>query len=368
MSFLRDPRKANVPTVVPSDPPPGTHAAPRQSGMVDNAIYVNGDRVSSPASLEETYETLRRRGGLAWIGLYRPSEAEIRSVAKEFDLHPLAVDDAIAAHQRPKLERYGNVLFTVLRPARYLDAEERVEFGELHVFIGRDFVVTVRHAESPDLARVRTRLEASPALLCQGPEAVLYAILYQVVDEYLPVMVGLENDIDEIEDQLFNNDPQVSRRIYELSREVIEFQRTTRPLNDILTALEGGFDKYQVDVELRRNLRDVHDHVIRIVERVDLYRTLLQNALTVHATLVGQQQNDEMRSLTESSLAQNEEVKRISSWAAIFFAPTLVGTVYGMNFDHMPELHWRIGYPLALIGMVVFGVILYVLFRRRHWL
>jgi magnesium transporter len=364
MSFLRDARKSSVPTVVTPAPTP----APRPSGMVDNAIYVNGARVSSPADLEETYETLRVREGMAWIGLYRPSEAEIRSVAKEFDLHPLSVDDAIAAHQRPKLERYGNVLFTVLRPARYLDAEERVEFGELHVFTGPDFVVTVRHAESPDLAKVRTRLEATPALLCQGPEAVLYAILDQVVDEYLPVMVGLENDIDEIEDQLFSNDPRVSRRIYELSREVVEFQRTTRPLNDILTALEGGFDKYQVDVELRRNLRDVHDHVIRIVERVDLYRTLLQNALTVHATLVGQQQNDEMRSLTESSLAQNEEVKRISSWAAIFFAPTVVGSVYGMNFDHMPELHWRLGYPLALVAMVAVGLLLYLLFRRRHWL
>ncbi|HEX8488904.1 MAG TPA: magnesium and cobalt transport protein CorA, partial [Propionibacteriaceae bacterium] len=201
-----------------------------------------------------------------------------------------------------------------------------------------------------------------------GPEAVLYAILDQVVDEYGPVMVGLENDIDEIEDQLFNNDPKVSRRIYELSREVIEFQRTTRPLVDILSALEGGFDKYGVDVELRRNLRDVHDHVIRIVERVDLFRALLQNALTVHATLVGQQQNDEMRSLTESSLAQSEEVKRISSWAAILFAPTLVGTVYGMNFEYMPELHWRYGYPLAVLGMIVLGFVLYVVFRRRHWL
>jgi magnesium transporter len=205
-------------------------------------------------------------------------------------------------------------------------------------------------------------------LLGQGPEAVLYAILDQVVDEYVPVMAGLQNDIDEIEDQLFSNDALVSRRIYELSREVIEFQRTTRPLIDILTALEGGFDKYQVDVELRRNLRDVHDHVTQIVERVDLYRALLQNALTVHATLVGQQQNDEMRSLTESSLAQNEEVKRISSWAAIFFAPTVVGAIYGMNFDYMPELHWRFGYPLALIGMVIFGAILYLVFRRKHWL
>jgi magnesium transporter len=339
------------------------------SGVVDNAVYVGGARTGDPQSLEETYALLRdQQEALAWIGLYRPSEAEIRSVAKEFDLHPLAVDDAIAAHQRPKLERYGDVLFAVLRPARYLDAEETVEFGELHVFVGDDFVVTVRHAESPNLAKVRARLEATPSLLCLGPEAVFYAILDQVVDEYGPVMAGLENDIDEIEDQLFNGEPEVSRRIYELSREVIQFQRTTRPLIDILSALEGGFDKYAVDVELRRNLRDVQDHVIRIVERVDLFRTLLQNALTVHATLVGQRQNDEMRSLTESSLAQNEEVKRISSWAAIFFAPTLVGTIYGMNFQHMPELAWRYGYLMAVVAMVVLGLLLYLLFRRNRWL
>ncbi len=341
---------------------------PRKTGVVDNAIYVDGARVSTPVNLDDTFEKLRDCHGMAWIGLYRPNAAEIRSVAKEFELHPLAVDDAIAAHQRPKLERYGSVLFVVLRPARYLDAEEEVEFGELHVFIGPDFVVTVRHAESPNLAKVRARLEATPSLLRLGPEAVLYAILDQVVDEYGPVMAGLENDIDEIEDQLFSGDPEVSRRIYELSREVIEFQRTTRPLGNILVALESGFDKYGVDVELRRNLRDVHDHVIRIVERVDLFRTLLQNALTVHATLVGQQQNDEMRTLTESSLSQNEEVKRISSWAAIFFAPTLVGTIYGMNFQNMPELDWRFGYPLALLGMAVFALVLYLLFRRRHWL
>jgi len=373
MPFRRDSPKAGRdrqarPDVPPADGHTQQRSTSRTTSLVDNAVYVEGARVSTPASLDETYETLRQRKGMAWIGLYRPSKDEICSVAGEFGLHPLAVEDAIAAHQRPKLERYGDVLFTVLRPARYVDAEERVEFGELHVFTGADFVVTVRHAESPNLARVRARLEGNPGLLCLGPEAVLYAILDQVVDEYGPVMAGLENDIDEIEDQLFNGDPEVSRRIYELSREVIEFQRTTRPLGDILTALEGGFDKYGVDLELRRNLRDVHDHVIRIVERVDLFRTLLQNALTVHATLVGQQQNDEMRSLTESSLAQNEEVKRISSWAAIFFAPTLVGTIYGMNFDHMPELHWRLGYPLALLGMVVFGVFLYALFRRRRWL
>ena len=336
--------------------------------LVDNAVYVDGRRSADPRSLDETYELLRERHGMAWIGLYRPDVAEIRSVAKEFDLHPLAVEDAIAAHQRAKLERYGTTLFTVLRPARYLDDTERVEFGELHVFTGRDFVVTIRHAETPDLGRVRDRLERTPELLRLGPEAVLYAILDQVVDEYAPVVARLENDIDEIEDQLFKGDPAVSRRIYELSREVIEFQRATHPLLDMLTSLEAGFEKYKVDLELQRSLRDVHDHAIRIVERADSFRALLQNALTVQTTLVGQQQNDEMRSLTEASLAQNEEVKRISAWAAILFAPTLVGTIYGMNFDHMPELHWLLGYPYAVALMLVTSVTLYLVFKRRSWL
>jgi magnesium transporter len=336
--------------------------------LVSNAVYVNGVRTADPRTLDETYEVLRDRQGMAWIGLYRPDVEEIRSVAREFELHELAVEDAIAAHQRPKVERYGSTLFTVLRPARYVDATEEVEFGELHVFTGPDFVVTIRHAETPDLSKVRKRLEETPALLRLGPEAVLYAIFDQVVDEYGPVVAGLENDIDEIEDQLFKGDPAVSRRIYELSREVIAFQRATHPLLGILNSLEGGFEKYNIDLELRRSLRDVSDHVIRIAERADSFRALLQNALTVHSILVGQTQNDEMRSMTQTSLSQNEEVKKISAWAAIGFAPTLVGTVYGMNFEHMPELGWYYGYPLALALMVAISTALYIVFKRRDWL
>jgi magnesium transporter len=336
--------------------------------VVDNAVYVGGRRHANPESLEVTYELLRAQRGMGWIGLYRPERSEILSVAEEFNIHPLAVEDTITAHQRPKLERYDDVLFTVLRPARYVEREERVEFGELHVFTGADFVVTVRHAESPDLMRVRRRLEASPRLLERGPEAVLYAILDEVVDEYEPVVVGLENDIDEIEDQVFEGDPEVSRRIYALFSEVVEFQRATRPLMAILGALRDGWDKYQIDEELRRYLRDVEDHTIRIVDRVDGFRVLLQNILTVNATLVGQRQNDETQRLTQASLSQNEELKRISSWAAILFAPTLVGTIYGMNFDHMPELHWTLGYPLALFLMALVCAVLYLVFKRRGWL
>lgn len=336
--------------------------------LVDNAVYVDGRRSIEPASLEETFELMRQCNGMAWIGLYRPDEKEIQAVANEFNLHHLSVEDASKGHQRSKLEHYGSTLFLVLRPARYIDTEEKVEFGEVHIFIGADFVLTIRHAESPDLGQVRRRLEKSPELLAMGPYAVLYAILDEVVDEYEPVVDGLENDIDEIENDLFGGDPDVARRIYELHREVIEFQRAAQPLQNMMEALQRGSDKYQVDQELGRRMRDVLDHVIRVAERVNTFRTLLQNALSVHSTLVAQVQNTEMQRLTQTSLAQNEEVKRISSWAAILFAPTLIASIYGMNFDIMPELHWAFGYPFALALMIALGAGLYWAFRRNHWL
>jgi magnesium transporter len=336
--------------------------------LVDDAIYVDGRRVATPDTLQDVFEVLKEKKGFAWIGLYRPTNDEVRSVADEFSLHHLAVEDALKGHQRAKIERFADTLFLVLRPARYLDADERVEFGELHVFVGPDFVVTIRHAESPDLASVRRRLEGTPDLLAFGPQAVLYAILDQVIDEYAPVVAGLENDIDEIEDQLFDGDQEVSRRIYALSREVIEFQRATQPLIGMLESLQEAFETHHVDVELHRHLRDVLDHTIRVVERVDAFRQLLQNALTVHSTLVAQRQNDETRRLSETGLAQSEEVKKISSWAAILFAPTLVGTIYGMNFTHIPELRWEFGYPFAITLMFAMGFGLWAVFKRKGWL
>ena len=275
--------------------------------IVDNAIYREGLREAHPVTLDQTFEQLRDHGGFAWIGMYRPTEEELRSVADEFGLHPLAVEDALVGHQRPKLERYGETLFVVLRPARYLDAPEEVEFGEVHLFIGPNFAITVRHAESPDLGRVRKRLEHNPPLLALGPQAVLYAVLDQVVDEYQPVIAGLENDIDEIEDQLFNGDPAVSRRIYDLAGEAMGFQRATHPLVDMLESLQSGFEKYGTDVELQRNLRDVLDHTFQIVTRADGFRATLQNALTVQSTLVMQAQNTEMSRLSVVSVEQGEQ-------------------------------------------------------------
>ena len=336
--------------------------------IVDSAIYVDGKRTAEPPSLRETYEACRQRRGLAWIGLYRPTEEEFSSVAKEFGLHELAVEDAIKAHQRPKLERYGDTLFVVLRAARYIDESETVEFGEIHVFVGTDFVVTVRHGEAPHLREVRRQMEGQPELLRRGPAAILYPIMDRVVDDYEPVVAGLQNDIDEIETEVFSGNAGVSRRIYELSREVIEFQRAVQPLTGMLSALIADFEAYGVDPELQRYLRDVQDHAIRVTEQVAGFRELLQNILSVNLAVVGLQQNEEVKALSEAAIEQNDQVKRISAWAAILFAPTLVGTVYGMNFQYMPELKWTIGYPFALMLMLAVSVSLYVVFKRRGWL
>ncbi|MFJ2237656.1 magnesium and cobalt transport protein CorA [Streptomyces sp. NPDC087859] len=366
-------RRALTSPPPPEQPPArraeAVEAEPEQASIVQAALYRDGLRVSSPATLADTFRELREQpSGMAWIGLARPTEAELLSLAAEFDLHPLAVEDAMEAHQRPKLERYGATLFVVLRAARYLDASEEVDFGELHVFVGPDFVITVRHGAAPDLSAVRRRMEETPELLKLGPEAILYAILDAVVDGYLPVVSGVQNDVDEIETEVFRGDPEVSRRIYELSREMVEFQRATRPLVGMLHGLMAGFSKYGTDDELQRYLRDVADHVTHTSERVDGFRLALTEILTVNATLVTQQQNAEMRALAEAGFEQNEEIKKISSWAAILFAPTLVGTIYGMNFEDMPELGWSFGYPFAIGLMGVVCASLYVIFKRRDWL
>jgi magnesium transporter len=344
-------------------------ATPGKETVVDAALYRGGQRIDSPATVRDTLEGLRNEPGtMAWIGLYRPTEAQFLPIAEEFGLHEVAIEDAIVAHQRPKIERYDDTLFVVLRAATYLDEVEEVEFGEIHVFVGPNFVLTVRHSRTPDLGAVRHRMEQDPELLAQGPEAVLYAILDSVVDGYAPVVAGLQKDIDEIEIQVFRGDPAVSRRIYELSGEVVEFQRATRPLLTMLDRLVAGFESYGTTEDLQRYLRDVADHATTAAERVAGFRQNLSDILTVNATLVNQAQNEEVRRLTAASFEQNEDVKRISAWAAIIFAPTLIGTIYGMNFDNIPELHWAFGYPFALALMAISSVVLWLLFRARGWL
>jgi magnesium transporter len=326
--------------------------------IVNRAIYRNGVRVPDVVEFDELFAACQTGDAMAWLGLYEPTSDEIEAVARAFGLHELAVEDAIQAHQRPKLDRYDGMMLLVLRPARYVDETETVVFGELEIFAGPNFVITVRHGEAPDLGRVRRTLEARPELLARGPVAIVYGILDHVVDCYQPVVAGLENDIDEIEDEVFGGSAGVSRRTYELTREVIEFQRATKPLAGILAQLIG---LPGVDDEERRYLRDVHDHAMRIEEQVDGLRALLQNILSVHLTL-------ETKALTEVAINQNEQVQKISAWAAILFAPTLIGTIYGMNFEDMPELGWRLGYPMAIVMMLAVSAALYAIFKRRRWI
>jgi len=356
---------------VASPEPLDTAAIPAEHrpSLINSSIYCAGSRVKTLSNLDDTYAALAAYDdALAWIGLYRPESEELQSLAEQFDLHELAVEDAITAHQRPKLERYDKTLFVVLRAARYLDDVEEVEFGELHLFLGANFVISVRHSESPDLSIVRHRLEQSPELLGQGTEAVLYAILDAVVDGYAPVVSGIAKDIDEIETQVFDGDPAVSRRIYELSREVIDFQRAVQPLIGILDQLSNGFDKYRISEDLQQNLRDVADHVVSVTERIEEFRILLRDILTVNATLVGQRQNTDMQKVGEAANRQAEQARKISGWAAILFAPSLVTGIYGMNFSFMPELDWAYGYPVALVVMLAASVTLFALFKSRHWL
>lgn len=352
--------------------------------LIDTGIYVDGGRARTPRDLREAYEAIDQTGGFAWMGLLRPTREELVSVAEEFGLHPLAVEDALKGHQRAKLERYGDTLFVVLRPAWYVDEDESVEFGEVHVFAGTSFIVTVRQADRPKLAVVRRRLEARPDILALGSEAVLAAIFDEIIDGYAPVIAGVQNDIDQIEDGLFDGTakPDSSKRIYQLLSEVIGFQRAIGPLPGMLNGLLRGAPKYDTNEEVQNELRNVLDHSLRVTEQVATFRALLESALTLHSTLVTQQQNVAMQSMTGASLAQGEEsrllaaasmeqgeeVKKISSWAAILFAPTFIASIYGMNFKNMPELNWAWGYPFAIVLMVALAATLYTVFKRKRWL
>jgi magnesium transporter len=334
--------------------------------LVDAAVYRDGRRILSGSATEVLHEA-RVFGGMAWVGLYRPDAAEMREIAQVLDLHPLAVEDTLVGHQRAKLERYGDMTFLVLQPARYMDETETVEFGEVHVFVGPGYVITVRHAENPNLATVRHRLEGSPHILALGPYSVVWAVCDDIIDQYLPVVKGIENDVDEIEDELFSGDPSVSKRIFGLQREVIDLQHATTPLVPMLDELQRIVMEVTGEPEAPA-FRDVDDHARRVVEKVEAFRATLASALTVHATMVEQENNEAMRRMAEFGIEQNDQVKKVSGWAAILFAPTLVGAIYGMNFKIMPELYWPLGYPMALGLMLASSVTLYAVFKRKGWL
>jgi magnesium transporter len=322
--------------------------------IVDCAHYRDGVRQhEGPLDVERAATAARGDGDFVWLGLFEPSDEEMDAVARAFELPELAVEDAEHAHQRPKLEDYEGSFFVVLRSARYDDDREEVEFGEIHLFIGPSYVIAVRHGEASDLAPARARLEARPELLRMGPPAAGWAIVDKVVDDYAPVVEGLEADIEEVEEEIFRRHGDPTERIYRLKREVIEFHRAASPLLAPLERLERGVFP-QVDETLRSYFRDVADHARRVDEQVMGQRELLTSVLEANLAL--------------QSVRQNEVVRQISAWAAIIAVPTFIASVYGMNFEHMPELDSPIGYPLALAVMGICVVALHTFFRRIRWL
>jgi magnesium transporter len=322
--------------------------------IVDCAHYKAGKRQhEGKLSLDDAATCASdEQDDFVWLGLHEPSEEELREVAERFDLHELAVEDASRAHQRPKLEDYESSYFIVLKTARYHDESETVHFGEIHLFAAADYVIAVRHGEASELGPARRRLEERPELLRLGPASVVWAVLDKVVDDYRPVVDGIENDIEEVEAQIFGEGPAPTQRVYFLKREVIEFHRAVYPLLGPLEALEQG--AYGVAEELRRYFRDVADHARRVDEQVMSHRELLTSALEANLALV--------------SVRQNDVIKEISGWAAIITVPTFIASIYGMNFEHMPELKWKVGYPLALLVMAAAVFTLYRFFKRIGWL
>jgi magnesium transporter len=320
---------------------------------VDLAVYEGGHRRPGVLALEEAYEACRRDGTFTWLGLVEPTEEEFDSVRREFDLHELAIEDAVKAHQRPKLEGYGDSLFLVLKTARWQAESESIEFGEILLFIGNHFLVSVRHGET-ELHDVRLQLEQRPELLSQGEGAALHAIVDRVVDDYEPVVDALDSAIRDVEGQVFQpGGGNPAERIYRIKRAVLELDAAAGPLLEPVAMLAAGAYP-QIPEELRTYFRDVEDHLRRIVTRVREYRDLLTSVLTAN--------------LTQFSVRQNEDVRRISAWAAIIAVPTAIAGIYGMNFEHMPELSWTFGYPLVLGVIGVACATLYWRFRKIGWL
>jgi magnesium transporter len=325
--------------------------------IVDNALYHRGKRVPVGDTEDQSLGSARvpcDPGDFQWIGIHDPSPDELNLIAASFDLHPLAVEDAGDSHQRPKLERYDDTLFLVLKTLWYVDEEDAVETGEINMFVGRDFVVTVRHGQGIDLAASRRDLEKRAQVLEHGPMAVLYAVCDRVVDEYERVGAALEEDVDEVEESVFSPArTDDSTRIYILKREIAEVRRAVLPLREPMRKFSIPSDEL-ITPETATYFRDVSDHLHRVSEVIDNLDGLLSTAFDAH--------------LARISVQQNEDMRKISAGAALVVVPTLIAGIYGMNFAHMPELSWQYGYPLALGMMVVVGLFLAWIFKRRGWL
>ena len=323
-----------------------------QPQVINCAAYSEGCKIRDVA-IDDISEVLKVPGHFVWIGLHEPSEELLRKIQEEFGLHDLAVEDALRAHQRPKLEEYGEALFIVLRTGRITD--EGPEFGETHVFVGPSYVVTVRHGPSLSYADVRARCESTPHLLAKGPGFVLYALMDFIVDQYFPIVDYFEERLEALEEEIFDGmlERGTLSRIYELKRQLVAVKRAVSPLIDICNRLVR-FDRALIPENARPYFRDIYDHVVRINESIDTLRELLTTALEANLSL--------------ASMQQNEVTKKLAAWAAILAVPTAIAGIYGMNFEYMPELHWEHGYASVMMAIVAACGFLYWRFRRSGWL
>jgi magnesium transporter len=374
MSMIRDLRAAVRPSLRKTsaayskyDTYDATRDPSASSAVVDCAVYREGRRVEKDPCVTPREAMLRVRegGGFAWIGLHEPTDEEFAGIAAEFGLHPLAVEDAVHAHQRPKLERYDDTLFTVFKTIHYVEhteltaTSEVVDTGEVMCFTGRDFVITVRHGGKGSLRNLRHRLEEDTELLAKGPSAVLHAIADHVVDGYIAVAAAVQDDIDEVEIEVFSAPEKGSARgsdagrIYQLKREVLEFKRAVSPLLRPMQLLSERPMRL-IDPDIQKYFRDVADHLARVHEQVIAFDELLNSILQAN--------------LAQATVAQNEDMRKITSWAAIIAVPTAVCGIYGMNFEHMPELHWKYGYPMVMAAIGAVCLVIHRTLKRNGWL
>ena len=320
--------------------------------IVNCAAYADGKRIAD-VNLDNVHDVLKEKEKFVWIGLHEPSEDMLVKVQKEFNLHELAVEDAHTAHQRPKLEQYGNSIFVVLRTAQ-MSSDHHVELGETHFFVGTNFIVVVRHGSSVPYTEVRSRCESTPQHLKKGQGFVLYALMDFIVDRYFPVVHDLEQDLEKIENKIFKQKPtrETTEQIYDLKRELLEVKRSVSPLVDICNRLMR-FDYNCISEETKPYFRDVYDHAVRINEMLDNTRELVNSAMEANFSLI--------------SISQSDVGKKFAGWAAIIAVPTMIAGFYGMNFKFMPELQWHYGYYVVIFITVSICVTLYFLFRRSGW-
>ncbi|THA24650.1 magnesium and cobalt transport protein CorA [Streptomyces sp. RKND-216] len=380
MSMIRDLRAAVRPALRRGDRQSYSYdtTRDRSTAVVDCAVYRDGHRITNRLEPDEALRAARsgEPGDFVWIGLHEPTEEEFSGIAEEYGLHPLAVEDAVHAHQRPKLERYDDSLFTVFKTIHYVEhaqltaTSEVVETGEVMCFTGRDYIITVRHGGQGSLRALRHRMQEDPELLAKGPSSVLHAIADQTVDGYLAVADAVQDDIDEVEIAVFSEStgggggadggstPGRRRggdagRIYQLKREVLEFKRAVSPLMRPMQQLSERPMRL-VDAEVQKYFRDVADHLARVNEQVLGFDDLLNSILQAN--------------LSQATVAQNEDMRKITSWAAIFAVPTMIAGIYGMNFEYMPELQWKGSYPTVLLVTVSICIAIHRGFKRNGWL